>query len=137
MSFIDVDTTCADWEFDRLQQGFTEADHRNFASVLMRNFVRTQRDAHVITGSLRGSGEVDVDVTRENRWEGHISYGGSSPGVNNPVKYAVYEIFRGHNPAYDHNLFRRTENIDEELVGPVTTYLTRGRKVPHPPGERL
>ncbi len=137
MSYVSVDTTCADMELDRLQRGFTTEDHFNFASVLFTNYVQTQEDAHVITGSLRGSGIAEVDVARDSRWEGNISYGGASYGPRNPVKYAVYEIFKQRDLQYDHYLFRRTDHIDDEYVGPLTTFLARGRKLPHPEGERL
>jgi hypothetical protein len=50
---------------------------------------------YVPTGSLRSSGTTDVETTPA-RWEGTISYGGSSHGFpNDPVDYAIYEMARG------------------------------------------
>lgn len=57
-------------------------------------YADTQAATHVITMSLKLSGvpssDFDGDV-----WEGMISYGGPSTGVNNPVDYAIYEQARG------------------------------------------
>ncbi len=64
-------------------------------AVLARQHQAMQRATHVITGSLRGSEDIDSDF-RTGRWAGQLVAGGPSPGfVNNPVVYAVYELARG------------------------------------------
>jgi hypothetical protein len=134
---IDVDIRCSDWELRRLQDGFTAEDHLNFTSVLLRNYVKSYQDIHVETGSLRGSGEAEVDRTGDYVWEGHISYGGASLGVKNPVRYAVSELF-GTSPRYggppSHDYLKYTQHIDDELIGPITTFTFRGHRTPHPEG---
>lgn len=127
------DIRCADLELRRLQEGFTGYDHANFASVLLRNYLQTQAIVHIETGSLRASGEVDIDHSTNERWEGHLAYGGVSTGIKNPVRYAASELF-GRSARYggDHNYLRPTEHIDDELIGPVTSFISRGRRTPHP-----
>ncbi len=141
------DTRCADLELNRLRDGFTTYDHVNFTRVLLENFARTQVYVHFQTGSLRGSGKVDVGRSTSRRWEGEISYGGASSGIKNPVRYAVAERFASHRRAYiqqesldtygaraagDHNFMRPTAHIDDELIGPVSSFISRGRRTPHP-----
>lgn len=64
--------------------------------VLQQGYVETQKDVHVDTGSLQGSGKVESETDKlAGKWEGKISYGGPSTGVNNPVDYAIYEKRRG------------------------------------------
>lgn len=63
-------------------------------AVLITQFQITQRAVHIQTGSLRSSGDVDSRQTR-NSWRGSISYGGSSSGIHNPVRYAGHELERG------------------------------------------
>lgn len=127
------DIRCADLELRRLQDGFTSYDHHNFAAVLMRNFLATQAAVHIETGSLRASANSDVERSTDTRWEGSISYGGASGGVKNPVRYAASELF-GSSPRYggDHDYLRPTQHIDEELMGPVSSFISRGRRTPHP-----
>lgn len=57
-------------------------------------YLDTQAAAHVLTGSLKASGRTSSDY-HGNMWEGSITYGGPSTGVNNPVTYAIYEMARG------------------------------------------
>lgn len=127
------DIRCADLELRRLQDGFTAYDHANFAAVLLRNYLQTQAIVHIETGSLRASGDVDIDHSTGERWEGHLAYGGASGGIKNPVRYAASELF-GRSPRYggDHDYLRPTEHIDDELIGPVTSFISRGRRTPHP-----
>lgn len=137
MTEIDVDTRCSDWELRRLQDGFEFEDFTNFAGVLFRNFAKTDAAVHVETGSLRASGVVEVDRSTGHLWEGHISYGGTGFGVKNPVKYAVAELFgtsprHGGPPAHDY--MRHTRYIDDEFIGPITTFFMRGYRTPHPEG---
>ena len=62
-------------------------------AVLSMGFIWTQADVHVVTGSLKSSGSKSSDMPG-NTWEGVISYGGASKGINNPVTYAIYEKAR-------------------------------------------
>jgi len=90
-----VDDSEAMAEFDRLlHMGFATTAHER---VLARQYALGQMVTHVITGSLRGSEDIDSEY-RRGVWKGRISWGGPSPGnVNNPVDYAVYEAARGGN----------------------------------------
>lgn len=127
------DVKCANVELKRLQDGFTDYDHFNFAAVLARNFMATQAIVHIETGSLHNSGQAEVTRSGKRRWEGEIRYGGISGGVNNPVRYAASELF-GRSLRYggDHNYLRPTQHIDDEMVGPVASFISRGRRTPHP-----
>lgn len=64
-------------------------------------FLDVQGKTHVITGSLKLSETTSTDYDGRT-WEGHITAGGPSPGPNNPVNYAIYEMARGG----EHNFFR-------------------------------
>ena len=80
-------------ELDRLlEMGFaTTALER----VLARQFAAGQAATHVVTGSLRGSQDIDSSYAA-GVWTGTIAWGGPAPGFeNNPVDYAVYEAARG------------------------------------------
>lgn len=89
--------------------------------LLLQTFKDTQKFVHVDTASLKMSGRVESGYSRAtNRWTGEISYGGSSAGVHDPVRYAVYEAARGHYhdfmaPAYasepSFEALFRTDNI--------------------------
>ena len=127
------DIRCADLELARLQRGFTGYDHINFAAVLMRNYLATEAAVHIETGSLRASGKSTVEHSSDTRWEGEISYGGASGGVKNPVRYAASELF-GRSVRYggNHDYLAPAHYIDEEMVGPVSSFITRGRNTPHP-----
>lgn len=127
------DTRCADLELRRLREGFTGYDHLNFGRILFENFARTQAAVHIITDSLRQSGRADVTRSGRRRWEGEIIYGGFSSGPKTPVDYAVAELY-GTSPKYggDHDYMAPTRFIDEELLGPVSSFISRGRNTPHP-----
>lgn len=80
---------------------------KKLGAVLKEQFDETQAATHVITGSLKLSGHTATDFDGDT-WTGHITYGGPSAGVNDPVEYAIYEMNRGgaHDffaglPAYD------------------------------------
>lgn len=62
--------------------------------VLGMAFEDTQAKTHVITGSLKASGKMEVSVDGD-EWKGTITYGGASGGPINPVNYAIYEMARG------------------------------------------
>lgn len=90
---IRVDDTAQQRSFDRLTD-MGAATHA-LEQVLARQYQAGQQAVHVITGSLRGSEDIDSDYAA-GRWAGRISFGGESPGnVNDPVVYAVYEAARG------------------------------------------
>jgi hypothetical protein len=137
MSSYEWDTSCADLELARLEHGFTDYDHTNFARVLFKNFAQTLADVHIITGSLLASGKTDVTESTHERWHGYIAFGGPSYGVKNPVRYAVSELY-GRSLNYggpeSHDYMRNTRFIDEEMAGPVSSFITRGRRTPHPEG---
>lgn len=90
----------SDWddilnELDRLEGMPDAAMHGRLDSVLRAAYFSTQAEVHVITGSLRGSGNAFSEEDNGS-WEGTISYGGPSPGFPfNPVRYAHYERRRG------------------------------------------
>lgn len=80
-------------ELDRLERAPKKAA-MYLDGVLHSGFAATQASVHVITGSLKSSGKASTTFDG-NDWEGEISYGGASLGVNNPVTYAIYEKARG------------------------------------------
>jgi hypothetical protein len=139
------DVRCADVELFRLQEGFTTYDFQNFSRILLDGFSRVVRDIHRETGSLASSAKVDVTTSTSERYEGHISVGGASGGVKNPVRYAASEFF-GNSPKYGgppaHSYFKSlgwtmygsigNGGIGEELVGPTASFISRGRRTPHP-----
>src|SRR5690606_38051615 len=63
-------------------------------TILHTGFAQTQAAVHVITGSLKSSGKATTNFDGDT-WEGEITYGGISMGVNNRVTYAIYEKARG------------------------------------------
>lgn len=77
-------------EIDRLVAGPTTADLLKFETVLASQFRATQIAVHKITFSLMLSGKVASNMSN-NKWEGEITYGGSTTGIHNPVDYAEYE----------------------------------------------
>lgn len=131
------DNRCADMELDRLQRGFTGYDHANFGRVLLMGFGTVVKDIHIESGSLLASSKVEPIENSAHRWEGQISVGGASAGVKNPVRYAVSELF-GRSPLYGgppaHDYFRNLHHIDNDLMGPVSSFISRGRRTPHPEG---
>lgn len=129
------DTSCADLELSRLEAGFTGYDHANFARPFLQAFAHTVQDVHIETGSLLASSKAEPLVSDSRRWEAQISFGGESAGVKNPVRYAVSERF-GKSPRRPgaHNYMRSTDHIDEVFIGPVSSFISRGRNTPHPEG---
>lgn len=129
------DTRCADLELARLADGFTSYDHANFSRILLIAYGRTVKDVHIETGSLLSSGRVDTTASTGDNWSGEISYGGRSAGINGTVRYAVSELY-GRSPKYGgppaHDYLRNTEHVDDDMIGPVTSFFSRGRRTPHP-----
>lgn len=88
--------------------------------VLTDGFEQSQVDAHVISGSLRGSGKTSSELSADGEWTGTIEYGGDSPGFpNDPVVYAIYEMARGG----DHDFLRNVPPIIDQVQGIVEDHL--------------
>lgn len=105
-------------EIDRLSDGLTPQDILEFERVLTSQFVATQNTVHVITGSLKSSGRVASDSSKTH-WEGTITYGGPSEGVNNPVDYAEYERERG----LLHDFLAPAEELSSSYIAAMNSYL--------------
>jgi hypothetical protein len=139
------DISCADLELRRLEDGFTTYDFQSFSRVLLEGFGRVVKDIHIETGSLLASSKVAVDSSTAERWEGHISVGGASAGVKNPVRYAASEFF-GTSPRHggppSHSFFKGLgwtkdgtsdgRNIGDDMAGPASSFIARGQRTPHP-----
>ncbi len=82
-----------DAELSRLGKGLDATTLAKLDGRLEQLFQETQAKVHVITGSLKLSGKRRTYPTAY-RWRGTITYGGSSQGPINPVRYAVYENAR-------------------------------------------
>lgn len=137
MSSFEWDTSCADLELARLHHGFTGYDHQNFARAFITNFTRVVANIHIETGSLLSSSRADMLASSDDRWEAEMRFGGTSAGVKNPVRYAVSELF-GSSPKHGgmHDYLRTTRDIDDDFMGPLTGFFSRGRRTPHPEGQR-
>lgn len=72
-------------------------------TVLTAGYVGTQELVHIRTGSLKSSGKEKTSSGKR-QWQGEIRYGGPSAGINNPVRYAIYEKARGGAHDFMHNL---------------------------------
>lgn len=98
---IEIDASDPNAEMRRLA-GPDLHDLLRFEAIMTTKFAASQRVVHVITGSLKGSGEQDSSY-HDHVWTGEITYGGRSYGPINPVDYAFYEYRRGsaaHGTAY-------------------------------------
>jgi len=94
MFIITVDDHEVMDELDRLDRIPTFKDKAALDAVLVAGFKEMQADTHVRTGSLVSS-EKQESKEHGKKWEGQLSAGGVSTGVNNPVNYAIYEKARG------------------------------------------
>lgn len=102
------DITDLEDRLDRLSQAPDEKGILRFESVLEFLFQATQRQVHVITGSLKVSGVRESDHHR-GRWRARIRYGGRAAGMpHDPVKYALYEQGRGG----EHDFMEPTDFAD-------------------------
>lgn len=141
------DIRCADVEFERIERGFTGHDNANFARVLLAGYARVVRDIHIETGSLLASAKVEPIESIPERWSGQISVGGASAGVNPVVRYAASEFYGSslrHGGEPQHSFFKSLgwtklgygpfagPTIDEDMMGPASSFLSRGRNTPHP-----
>jgi len=155
MAEYEWDNSCADLELARLQAGFTGYDHMNFARVLIQGFARVEGDIHIETGRLRSSATARVDEAASYGWRGDIEVGG--PGI----RYAASEFF-GYSPKHggypSHQFMKRVgwqptprsglgewsqhpignvptnRGIEEDMLGPLSSFISRGRNTPHPEG---
>lgn len=160
MTEFEWDTRCADLELARLEAGFTGYDHTNFARVLLDGALRVRGDIHVVSGRLRSSTSASVDTSSSSRWEGEINVGG--PGIpyaaseffGYAAKYGgwpshQYMKYVGWLPtprgAFDHlgrvawsqnpvGSIPTSRGIDDDMIGPVSSFISRGRRTPHPEG---
>jgi len=105
-------------ELDRLEKAPMRAK-LYLDAVLDTGFKSTQAAVHVITGSLKASGKHSSEM-RGDTWEGEISYGGISLGVNNPVTYAIYEKARDA----DHDFFAPLQALDSLYVKAILKALS-------------
>lgn len=110
----------SDWgevhaELDRLE-GMPDGPMKALLDgVLLSAFFATQEEVHVITGSLRGSGNASSDVDGD-EWTGLVSYGGPSPGFPfNPVRYAEYERRRGGDHDFMHPFLAFHDRFGEAM----------------------
>jgi hypothetical protein len=156
-----VDTRCADLEFDRLEAGFTSYDYTNFSRVLLMVFARVEGDVHVETGRLKASGRADVERSTPETWAGEISFGGGNVRWAASEHFG-YSPKHGGYPS--HAYFRKvgwqplprfaapgapvpwnvgpisnTESsqgvpIEDDMLGPASSFISRGRNTPHPEG---
>lgn len=94
MFIIVVDDHEVTEELDRLDRIPTVEDQAKLDAVLVAGFKAMQADTHVRTGSLVSSEKMESKDGHK-KWEGQLSAGGPSTGVNNPVDYAIYEKARG------------------------------------------
>lgn len=93
---------------------------RGLERTLRNAFLDTQAKVHVITSSLKGSGRSSSEFVAPTHWEGHITYGGPSPGFpNDPVVYAIYEMARGG----EHDFFRDLPMYDPLFVQAILSQL--------------
>lgn len=89
-------------------------------SVLALGFAWTQGAVHVVTGSLKTSGKKSSAMAGDT-WEGVISYGGPSLGINNPVTYAIYEKARDD----VHDFMSPLKGLDSMWVEALVKVLSR------------
>lgn len=162
MTHYHWDTRCADVEFDRLEMGFTGYDFTNFSRVLLMGFARVAADVHVETGRLRASGRADVRESTAETWAGEISFGGgrvrwaASEFFGYSPKHGGYpshQYFRnvGWQPfpryavsgqqdvPWNVGPISNTETstgvpIEQDMLGPASSFISRGRNTPHPEG---
>lgn len=157
----DWDTRCADVELARLQRGFTRYDHMNFSRVLLAGYARVQADVHVRTGRLRQSGKAEVNDSGSYHWSGEISFGGNGVRWA-ASEFFGYSPKHGGYPSHQYfkrlgwlptsrsvgadggvpwtqgpirdvpGGTGRGVPIEDDMLGPVTSFISRGRRTVHP-----
>lgn len=143
------DVRCADVELSRLEGGFTGEDFVNFTRVAYLAYTTVVNDIHIETGSLKSSARLDLETMTPHVWSAEISVGGDSTGVKPIVRYAAAEFF-GSSPRHggppSHSYFKRVGwtpdrfggnfgsgvPIEDDLAGPASSFISRGRRTPHP-----
>lgn len=122
MVYIHVDTSEVEHELDRLMGAPDVELVGKLDAVMALKFARSQAQVHVVTGSLKRSGDWSNKV-RPGRWEGEISYGGPSRGsVHNPVTYAGEEIDKGG----FHDFMEPVLESDAEFGDSIMNFLADG-----------
>lgn len=160
MTKYEWDTRCADLELSRLQGGFTTEDHQNFAAILLMAFEAVQGAVHVETGRLKASGRASVEESGSERWSGEIGFGGGTVKWAASEHFGYSEKHGGYpNHVYFRRAgwqpFERAAvsgeervpwtlgpisntptatgvPIEDDFLGPVTSFFSRGRRTPHP-----
>lgn len=105
-------------EVDRLARGPSPVDLLEFEIVLQDQFEATKLAVHKITRSLALSAKMESDM-KGDTWEGEITYGGPSYGVNNPVDYAEYERERDGS----HDFFAPLKDFDHAYIKAMEDFL--------------
>lgn len=95
------DYKAIDAHFDKLMNAPTPKGIAALDAVLNTGLGMVKIVTHVQTGSLKSSVKAESETVGRHDWEGTITAGGPSEGVNNPVDYAIYEKRRGG----DHDFF--------------------------------
>lgn len=106
---------------ERLQNPLGSRLRDRLDALLTTQFQYTQAAVHVQTGSLKSSGKHDSSATTST-WKGYVSYGGTSDGVHNPVKYAEEELNRGQS----HDYMREAENLSSGYARIVAEWMING-----------
>jgi hypothetical protein len=132
---VEVDTSDADSELDRLRHGPDQRCVIDLESVLAEQFAATQMFVHIITGSLRDSGQFD-GRKRGPEWTGEIVYGDNDPkGVNASQErgrdpelgYAPRGWLKGYNVTGDpndlHDFLRPVYPLEEGYERAVEEFL--------------
>lgn len=118
-----------DRELDRLAAMPTPEMIAGLDRVLSAGFAATQASVHVVTGSLKSSGEKSSEFHRATKeWVGEIAYGGDSLGPNNPVDYAIYEAARGTGGAGGESDARGNHNFMAALTPYQVAFLAQMKK---------
>jgi hypothetical protein len=156
------DTRCANLELSRLQLGFTQYDFINFSRVLFMGFARAEADVHIETGRLAASGHAKINESTADRWSAEISFGGGQVKwaaseffgyADAHGGYPSHQYFRklgwlpnprfgvdgNGNVPWVQSPMRDVPGgtgqgvpIDEDMLGPATSFFSRGRRTPHP-----
>jgi hypothetical protein len=92
--YIEGDYSEVDREFKMLHNAPSPKGVKALETVLFLAYEAQKQNTHVLTGSLKSSTKRESEK-RFREWEGTITAGGASKGINNPVDYAIYEKARG------------------------------------------
>lgn len=115
-----IHTDMRDWMSRLVRLGMTPTLTLALENTLHNMFLDTQHVVHVVTGSLKGSGQPSSDFEEPGYWRGEITYGGSSPGFpHNPVTYAGIERGRGG----EHDFFRDLPPMADQIEAIIHAHL--------------